>query len=136
MGREPFPNWGRQRAGESWGASVGVMSQREGTTTADQPGGGPHPASIEQSAAVGRWAATVGFIRISACVTQERQEGKGGRQFNELSHVLLGFSRCQCRVFIIGTSDGSAVIEARIGFLRGRMNPTNKVDERTGPAAP
>ena len=82
------------------------MSQGEA-----QDGGAP--SSRRAAGGSRRWAVTAGWLCISACVTQERQEGRGGWQFNEVGRVLLDFSRPKCRSFIIGASEGVAVIEAR-----------------------
>lgn len=102
-GVAPFPSRGRQRAA---GGGRGVVSQGEA-----QDGGAP--SSRRAAGGSRRWAVTAGWLCISACVTQERQEGRGGWQFNEVGRVLLDFSRPKCRSFIIGASEGVAVIEAR-----------------------
>lgn len=46
-----------------------------------------------------------------------------GRRFNELGHVLLGFSRHNCYIFMIGASDGNTVIEATNRVSQGQEEP-------------
>lgn len=97
-GVAPFPSRGRQSNLWREGGRVPVRSPGRGCPGSRRAAGG---------------AVTAGWLCISACVTQERQEGRGGLQLNELGHVLLDFSRPKCRSFITGASEGSAVIEAR-----------------------
>lgn len=57
-----------------------VSSERKGPQLLSGPRRLPHPA-LRESAAMAGGSQSASFI--SACVTQERQEGKGGRWFNE-----------------------------------------------------
>lgn len=67
-----------------------VSSERKGPQLLSGPRRPPHPAL--RVGCSGGGSRSVSFI--SACVTQERQEGKGDGGLT--SRVLVGFSRCKC----------------------------------------